>query len=165
MASNLPTPLLLCYTFNTPQWMHVSTTLHSALPRRVVKQLTGFFNSPDCVVLITGPEPSSHSPSPFNPSAPPALFARNPSQPTSEVSRTSNLYHPSGPMAAHLAKTPHINSAQYDGRGPPSRGDQVAAGFPNHRRLLVVLVREAKLLNSLKCLMGVVPTIEERICK
>ncbi|MEW5315758.1 MAG: hypothetical protein WDW38_007164 [Sanguina aurantia] len=32
-------------------------------------------------------------------------------------------------------------------------------------RSLVVLVREAKLLNSLKCLMGVVPMIEERICK
>lgn len=111
-----------------------------------------------------GSEPTAYSPGSANPSAPPASSAYTLSQPTPDPLQASNLYHyPTGPMGAYLAKTPYGSAHQYGGKGGVISGGE--GPFPHPHCSLVVLVREAKLLNSLKCLMGVVPMIEERICK
>ncbi|MEW5306322.1 MAG: hypothetical protein WDW36_008792 [Sanguina aurantia] len=107
---------------------------------------------------------SHHSPS--APPAPPAASAAaaHPSaspHPTTSPPHPTNPYHPSaapspGPMGAYAADRPRPNAAH---------PHAARAAHAHGHRPLVVLVREATLLNSLKCLMGAVPMIEERICK
>lgn len=105
--------------------------------------------------LLLSAKPNGHS----------ASSAYHLSQQASNSPFNNSIKIAAGPAETYFVKPLDSTVQQPIGRGLASWGEMGAHVVWHNHHSLLELPREAKLLNSLSCLMGMLSVTEERICK